>query len=129
MAHRDRLQATLEEVLGRLSRAPIEARLRAAAIAYASVNDVAQAVGHPQLVQRGRRRPIGTPGGRGGGDPSAVGGRTRAGDGRRTDVGEHTLTVLRGLGYGPAEIEKLQRAGVIQRTLRVGQAGQPLIRL
>lgn len=59
VAHRAELNRRIEAVLAALPRAEVEARLRAAQVAYGGLNSVAEFARHPQL----RTLPVETPGG------------------------------------------------------------------
>ncbi|MBC7106296.1 MAG: CoA transferase, partial [Firmicutes bacterium] len=79
------------------------------------VLDVAEVPDHPQVRARdlfvelpagpGRVRTVG--------QPLKVRGAEREADRPAPAPGEHTLEVLRGLGYGADEVEDLRRAGVV----------------
>lgn len=60
MAHRDDLQATIEAKFSVWTSAEVLAKLDAAAIANARLNDVTEFLAHPQLHQRNRIRTIGS---------------------------------------------------------------------
>jgi crotonobetainyl-CoA:carnitine CoA-transferase CaiB-like acyl-CoA transferase len=60
MAHRDDLQATIEAKFSAWTSAEVLAKLDAAAIANARLNDVTEFLAHPQLHQRNRIRSIGS---------------------------------------------------------------------
>jgi crotonobetainyl-CoA:carnitine CoA-transferase CaiB-like acyl-CoA transferase len=60
MAHRDDLQATIEAKFSAWTSAEVLAKLDAAAIANARLNDVTEFLAHPQLHQRNRIRTIGS---------------------------------------------------------------------
>jgi itaconate CoA-transferase len=98
----------------KLKAAEIVARLEAADIANARLNDMGQFWRHPQLEARGRWAKVGSPSGEldmlkppfnlSGFEP-------------RMDpvpaLGEHTAAILGELGYADAEIEALRRSGAL----------------
>ena len=112
--NRDALHAEIAQVFGRLSAEQIIARLEAAEIANARLNDMKGFWDHPQLRARGRWAKVGSPAGEldmlkppfnlSGFEP-------------RLDavpaLGEHSRTILAEVGYGMAEIEALATAGAI----------------
>jgi len=114
VAHRDELDAMLAEQLRALSSEALIARLDAASIANARMNTVGELAAHPQLVERGRWRTIGSPVG-----PI----RALVPPVHMEDVdpvmspipavGEHTDAVLRELGVDDKTIREWHRAGVV----------------
>lgn len=113
-AARADLRALIVETFASLTGAEVVARLDAAGIANANVNDMAQLWAHPQLHSRGRWVSVGTPAGDipallpvGAADASAV----------RMDavpaVGQHTEAILRELGCAEAEIGAMRADGAI----------------
>ena len=49
MQHRDYVEGVMDDIFGGLTQAALQARLQKADLAYASVNEVADMVGHPAL--------------------------------------------------------------------------------
>lgn len=115
VAHRERLNAIVAERFGELDSDEVTKLLDAAGIANAGVNDMTGFLAHPVLSGRDRWRDVRIPGG------AAVSALLPpvdlAGTAPRMDAvpaaGQHTDTILAGLGYGPADIEGLKAEGVI----------------
>ena len=112
--NREALHAEIAQVFGGLSAEQIIARLEAADIANARLNDMKGFWDHPQLRARGRWAKVGSPAGEldmlkppfnlSGFEP-------------RLDpvpaLGEHSRAILAEVGYDAAEIEALAAAGTI----------------
>jgi len=113
-ANRDALRAIIVETFAALGAVQVLERLDAAQIANARMNDMAGLWAHPQLQARGRWRQVGSPAGE---IPALLPpGRQSAFDYRMDAVpavGEHTESILRGLGRGDAEIAALRAAGAV----------------
>ena len=113
-AHRAELQAVIEAVLTTLPSAQVLARLDAAQIANASVNDMAGLWAHPQLAARDRWRQVATPGGA---VPALLPPAVNSSFDARMDaipaVGQHTDAILRELGLGDADIAALRSSAAI----------------
>jgi len=112
--HRAELAEIIDAVLADLGTDEALARLRAAQIASARVNDVAQLWAHPQLAARGRWTEVGSPAGpltalRPPGIPCGIEPRMEA----VPALGQHTDAVLRELGCDDAEIARLRRAEAV----------------
>ncbi|MBL8982819.1 MAG: CoA transferase [Gemmatimonadetes bacterium] len=95
LEHRALLEALIEGVFSALTAAEVVARLDAAGLASARVNDVPAVAGHPQLAARGRWVEVGSPSGvipalR---PPHNIAGVESA-MGRVPALGEHTADVL-----------------------------------
>jgi len=112
--HRAALQTIIDGALSRLSSADVIARLDAAQIASAHLNDVAAFLQHPQLVERGRWQQVG----------SAAGPVTMLTPpvqmegvapvmGALPALGEHTASILQEIGFDRAAIAAWQQNGVI----------------
>ena len=112
--HREALKALILGVFSALTTAQVEARLDAAQIANARMNDMAGLWAHPQLKARGRWQDVGSPAG----DIPALlpPGRNNAFDYRMDAVpavGQHTEAILRELGQGDAQIAALRATQAI----------------
>jgi itaconate CoA-transferase len=114
VAARAELDDVIHEAIASLTAPEVIARLDAAGIANARINEVAEVWDHPQLRARGRWTEVGTPQGR---VPAL---RPPAGlDGvePRMDpvpaLGEHTDEVLGELGYSAESIAALRAARVV----------------
>jgi crotonobetainyl-CoA:carnitine CoA-transferase CaiB-like acyl-CoA transferase len=112
--HRAALQAIILETFSTLSSAQVLARLDAAQIANARMNDMAGLWAHPQLQARARWRDVGSPAGT---VPALLPpGRQSAFDYRMDPipaVGEHTEAILQSLGRSTADIAALRAAEAI----------------
>ncbi|HMN57442.1 MAG TPA: CaiB/BaiF CoA-transferase family protein [Ottowia sp.] len=113
-AHRDELKAIIVQAFAALTTAQVEARLDAAGIANARMNDMAGLWAHPQLQARGRWRRVGSPAGE---IPALLPpGRSSAFEPRMAAVprvGQHTEAILRELGRSEAQIAALRAAKAI----------------
>jgi crotonobetainyl-CoA:carnitine CoA-transferase CaiB-like acyl-CoA transferase len=113
-AHRDALKALIVEAFSTLTAAEVGARLEAAQIANAQVNDMAGLWAHPQLQARQRWREVDTPAGA---VPALLPpGSWDDGDPRLDAVpalGQHTAAILTELGVSADEISALRAAEVI----------------
>jgi itaconate CoA-transferase len=113
-AHRAQLQAVIEAVLTTLPSAQVLARLDAAQIANASVNDMAGLWAHPQLAARERWRQVASPGGA---IPALLPPGAHSSFEARMDaipaVGQHTDAILRELGRHDADIAALRASAAI----------------
>ncbi|MDN3266830.1 CaiB/BaiF CoA-transferase family protein [Streptomyces sp. MA15] len=114
VAHREELNAIVADRCARDDAADLLTSLEDIGIACAGVNDVAAFLDHPVLAARGRWREIGVPGGAA---EALLPPADLAGIPARMDpvpaVGEHTETILRGLGRTPEDIAALRGDGVI----------------
>jgi itaconate CoA-transferase len=113
-AHRDALTALIERAFAAATAPDVLARLDAAQIACARLNDVLDFWNHPQHRARGRRHTIDSPAGPVEAlappiDLEGVAPRM----GAIPAVGEHTRAVLAEVGLNDAEIAALETAGVI----------------
>lgn len=121
VASREELHAEIEAVLGSLSIEEAVDRLERAGIANARMRSVREFLDHPQLAARDRWREVGSAAG----ELSAL---VPPGipDGEEPvmapipEVGEHTRSILSGLGYGGAEVRSMSRDG----TVSTGGGGQ-----
>lgn len=111
VANREALHAAIAEAFAGLTAQQAIARLDAAQIANAGVNDMQDVWAHPQLAARDRWREIATPAGT---VPALLPpGREDAPMGAVPALGEHTETILAELGYGRDDIAALRTQGAI----------------
>ena len=113
-AHRDALHTEIVMAFAALSTPEVQARLDAARIANARMNDMADLWAHPQLAARDRWRNVSTPAGpvpalQPPGRNSAFAPHM----GAVPTVGEHTVAILRDLGCDEAQIAALRAAGAV----------------
>lgn len=112
--NRAELRAIIVEAFGKLTADEVIARLDAAPIANAHVNDMAGVWAHPQLKARERWREVGSPAGS---IPALLPpGRNNAFEPRMDAVpglGQHTDTLLTQLGYAAADIQQLRQQGAV----------------
>jgi itaconate CoA-transferase len=112
--NRAALQPVIDEAFARLTAVQVVARLDAAGIGNATVNEMRDLWAHPQLAARGRWREMASPAGPlpalrlpgSWSDDEAPVGAVPA-------VGEHTDLVLADLGYSCEEIVRLREQGVV----------------
>ena len=110
-ADRDALRALITEAFAPLSAAQVVARLDAAGIANAQVNQMADVWAHPQLQARGRWTEVATPAGP---VPALLPpGCTQARMDAVPALGQHSRSVLAGLGFDDAMIEQWAQDGAI----------------
>ncbi|SMF26541.1 CaiB/BaiF CoA transferase family protein [Pseudogulbenkiania subflava] len=114
VAARDELRVLILEVFSHLSAEQVIAKLDAAQIANAHMNDMRDVWQHPQLKARERWTEVNTPAGP---IPALLPpGKTDAFDPRMDPVpglGEHTEAILQELGCSTDDISRLHEAGVI----------------
>lgn len=114
VAHRDQLRALILDCFSRLSAEQVIARLDAATIANAHVNDMAALWQHPQLAARQRWVEVDSPGGP---IPALLPPGTSNQWQPRMDavpaLGQHSHAILAELGYDDGAIADLGRQGVI----------------
>lgn len=114
VAHRDQLRALILDCFSRLSAEQVIARLDAATIANAHVNDMAALWQHPQLAARQRWVEVDSPGGP---IPALLPPGTSNQWQPRMDavpaLGQHSHAILAELGYDDDAIADLGRQGVI----------------
>jgi itaconate CoA-transferase len=114
VARRAEVDALVADVTRTLPAAALAARLDAAGIPNAALNDVEQVAQHPQLEARDRWREVGSPGG-----PirAVLPPITLDGEQPRMDpipaLGEHTDAILREFGYSDPAIADLRAGGVV----------------
>jgi crotonobetainyl-CoA:carnitine CoA-transferase CaiB-like acyl-CoA transferase len=115
LRNREALEPQIEAALSRFSVEEAEAALESAQVPYARLNDVAEVLEHPQVLQRGRLLREGLPGGasvevlRA---PFNIEGVEEAAS-EVPAVGQHTDEVLGELGYDAGAIERLRAAGAV----------------
>ncbi len=114
MASRDVLCAVVVDAFAQLNAEQLVARLEAAQIANARVNEMRDVWAHPQLQARGRWTEVGSAAGpipalKPPGPPKSFNARMDP----VPALGENTHTLLAELGYGADEITALQAAGAI----------------
>jgi itaconate CoA-transferase len=112
--NRIELKALIEECFRPLTAEQVIARLDAAGIGNASVNNIADVWQHPQLAARGRWVEVGSPGGP---IPALKPPAATSSFDYRMDpipaLGEHTEAILAELGYGAADIARLREARAV----------------
>lgn len=112
--NRARVDAVVAEGTKRFTAAELVRRLDAAGIASAKLNSVPELAAHPQLAERDRWREVDTPAGKITALlPPATFADTEAAMNPVPALGEHTASVLAELGHTPADIEDLERRGVV----------------
>jgi itaconate CoA-transferase len=108
--NREAMHAEIEKEFKKLKTEEIIARLERADIAHARLNDLQQFWDHPQLKARGRWAKVGSPAGE---IDMLKPPFNLSGFEPRMDaipaLGEHSRAILLELGYGTAEIDRLQR--------------------
>jgi itaconate CoA-transferase len=113
-ANRAALKARIEEAFAALTVSQVMERLDAAGIGYGRMNDMADLWAHPQLKARGRWREIESPVGP---IPAMLPpGANPAFEARMDPVpklGAHSGTILRELGFGDADLDRLAANGAI----------------
>ncbi len=114
VTHREALRALIVQAFSGLTIGEVSARLEAAQIANARVNDMQGVWQHPQLQARGNWCEIGSPAGalpalRPPAHSNAFEPRMDAVPG----VGENTDAVLASLGYAPEDVARLHAAEVV----------------
>ncbi len=112
--HRTELRALIVEAFSRLSAEEVIARLDAAPIANAHVNDMAGVWAHPQLKARQRWSEVDSPAGR---LPALLPPGRNSAFAPRMDpipaLGQHTDSLLAELGYAPGDIQRLHEQGAV----------------
>ncbi len=114
VARRAEVDGMIGEVTRTLPAADLVARLDAAGIPNAALNEVDDVANHPQLEARNRWREVETPGGpiRAVLPPITLDGETPRMD-PIPELGEHTDAILRELGYSAEVIAELRAAGAV----------------
>ena len=112
--HRDALRDIIHAAFAPLSTEQVQARLEAAHIANARMNDMAGVWAHPQLKARDHWRTVDSPAGP---IPALLPPGKNSAFTPRMDavpaVGEHTEAILHALGRSPAQIVALRQSGAI----------------
>ncbi len=112
--NREAMHGEIERVFSKLSTDEVIARLEAADIANARLNDMERFWNHPQLEARGRWTTVGSPAGEIAAlKPPFNLDATEPRMDPVPGVGQHTRAVLAELGYPDAAIDRLAAAGVI----------------
>lgn len=112
VAHRDRLERLVAELVGKFAREELLRRLDAADVPWGQLNDLSDVVDHPQLKDRWSTHAASGVKAAGLIDPFMIDGV----DGVLRDaptLGQHTDEVLRELGREPREIEDHYAKGVV----------------
>ena len=114
LANREALHAEIERVFSRLTAAEVIARLEAADVANARLNDMQEFWRHPQLAARDRWAKVASPGGQ---IDALKPPFNLSGFEARMDavpaLGEHTSKVLAEIGCSEDEITRLRREKVV----------------
>ena len=115
VAEQATLGAIIEAVCATLSAPELLARLDAAGIANARLNEMADLWSHPQLAARGRWAEVGTPGGPLPAllPPHHLSGTAAPPMGQVPGLGEHTGAILAELGYGANDVARLRAEGAV----------------
>lgn len=113
-AQREELEAVIDEVFAGYSGDACEKLLLEAQVAHARQRDMSEVAAHPQLVDRGRWTSIDTPAGP---IEAVLPPVTMSGVEYRMDpipaVGEHSDTILAGIGRTPEQIAALHAEGTV----------------
>ena len=113
-AHREELEAVIDEVFAGYTGDACEKLLLEAQVAHARQRDMSEVAAHPQLVDRGRWTSIDTPAGP---IEAVLPPVTMSGVEYRMDpipaVGEHSDTILAGIGRTPEQIAALHAEGTV----------------
>jgi len=112
--HRDALGRVIHDRFRSLTAEGVVERLRAADLAYGSLNSVQEFLAHPQLEARDRWQIVDSPAGplRMLRPPFSVDGHTEA-MGRVPRLGEHTDAILGELGFDPATIAGWRAVAIV----------------
>lgn len=116
LQNRDQLEPLIGEIFGQESEAAMIGRLEAADIPWGHLNSVAEVAIHPQMLSRNRWIDVELPDSQVGvtlADPFLIDDQAGPGKLRVPALGEHTLEVLRGVGFSDEELFSLGRSGVI----------------
>lgn len=113
-AHPEELEAVIDEVFAGYTGDECEKLLLEAQVAHARQRDMSEVAAHPQLVDRGRWTSIDTPAGP---IEAVLPPVTMSGVEYRMDpipaVGEHSDTILAGIGRTPEQIAALHAEGTV----------------
>ncbi len=109
--HQDTLLPLISEALARFARSELVAKLDAAGVPCGPINSIPEAFADPQVVHRGMRVDVaGVPQVA---SPFRFAASPVAYDRPPPRLGEHSSEILRELGMGDAEIERLRAEGVL----------------
>jgi crotonobetainyl-CoA:carnitine CoA-transferase CaiB-like acyl-CoA transferase len=109
--HQDTLLPLISEALARFARSELVAKLDAAGVPCGPINSIPEAFADPQVVHRGMRVDVaGVPQVA---SPFRFAASPVAYDRPPPRLGEHSSEILRELGMGEAEIERLRAEGVL----------------
>lgn len=116
VTNRDECDRIVRAETRRFTTAELDERLAGAGVAAAQLNDMAGLIEHPQLSERDRWREVETPAG----PVQAVRPPMNFADvelamGAIPALGEHTESVLAGLGYDDEQIQAMAAAGAVGR--------------
>ena len=116
VAHRDECDAVVAEHTRGFATADLDARLAAAGVPAAQINDMSGLVEHPQLAGRDRWREVATPAGPVRGVlPPMTFRDVELPMGAIPELGAHTDAVLAELGLDAGAIDRLAAGGVVGR--------------
>jgi crotonobetainyl-CoA:carnitine CoA-transferase CaiB-like acyl-CoA transferase len=112
--HREETDAVVAAETRRFTTADLDARLAAAGVPAAELNDMADVVAHPQLAARDRWREVGSPAGPVRALlPPPTFRDVEPAMGEVPALGAHTGAVLRELGLAEDDVDRLHRTGVV----------------
>ena len=119
--NRDALESVIADVVGSRSFTWVVSRLEQADIAFARLNRVEALRDHPQLRARDRWREIGSPVGPITALRPPLGiDRIEPRMGPVPDLGEHTIAILRSIGYDAGAVGVLISEGVVEASSQAG---------
>ena len=113
VAHRSECDAFVAEHTRHFTTAEIDARLAAAGIPAAQINDMAAVVEHVQIASRDRWRTIETPSGTVQAMLPTIFHDVELKMGNIPALGQHSREILHELGYGQKQVDRLVMKGVV----------------